>query len=71
MLLIFINRFQQIDKKEYLEVIVSMRIWMSFLRLTGFKMTDMKVVPDGKVGYDFIILSMVKVNVSIPCFIHW
>lgn len=34
-------------------------------------MTDMKVVPDGKVGYDFIILSMVKVNVSIPCFIHW
>ena len=25
-------------------------------------MTDMKVVPDGKVGYDFIILSMVKVN---------
>ena len=30
MLLIFINRFQQIDKKEYLEVIASMRIWMSF-----------------------------------------
>lgn len=28
-------------------------------------MTDMKVVPDGKVGYDFIILSMVKVNVSL------
>lgn len=25
-------------------------------------MTDMKVVSDGKVGYDFIILSMVKVN---------
>ena len=25
-------------------------------------MTDMKVVPDGKVGYDFIILCMVKVN---------
>lgn len=62
MLLIFINRFQQIDKKEYLEVIVGMRIWMSFLRLTGFKMTDMKVVLDGKVGYDFIILCMVKVN---------
>lgn len=31
MLLIFINRFQQIDKKEYLEVIAGMRIWMSFL----------------------------------------
>lgn len=27
----FINRFQQIDKKEYLEVIAGMRIWMSFL----------------------------------------
>lgn len=26
----FINRFQQIDKKEYLEVIAGMRIWMSF-----------------------------------------
>lgn len=26
MLLIFINRFQQIDKKEYLEVIDGMRI---------------------------------------------
>lgn len=30
MLLIFINRFQQIDKKGYLEVIAGMRIWMSF-----------------------------------------
>ena len=30
MLLIFINRFQQIDKKECLEVIAGMRIWMSF-----------------------------------------
>lgn len=30
MLLIFINRFQQIYKKEYLEVIAGMRIWMSF-----------------------------------------
>ncbi len=30
MLLIFMNRFQQIDKKEYLEVIAGMRIWMSF-----------------------------------------
>ena len=30
MLLIFINRFQKIDKKEYLEVIAGMRIWMSF-----------------------------------------
>ncbi len=30
MLLIFINRFQQIDKKEYLEVIAGMRILMSF-----------------------------------------
>lgn len=33
MLLNFINRFQQIDKidkKEYLEVIAGMRIWMSF-----------------------------------------
>ena len=29
-LLIFINRFQQIDKKEYLEVNAGMRIWMSF-----------------------------------------
>ncbi len=29
MLLIFINRFQQIDKKEYLEEIAGMRIWMS------------------------------------------
>lgn len=31
MLLNFINRFQQIDKKEYLEVIAGMRIWMSLL----------------------------------------
>ena len=30
MLLISINRFQQIDKKEYLEVIAGMKIWMSF-----------------------------------------
>lgn len=30
MLLIFINRFHQIDKKEYLEVIAGMKIWMSF-----------------------------------------
>lgn len=30
MLLIFINRFQQIDKKEYLEIIAGMRVWMSF-----------------------------------------
>lgn len=30
MLLIFMNRFQQIDKKEYLEVIAGMKIWMSF-----------------------------------------
>lgn len=30
MLLIFINRFQQIDKKEYLEVIAGMRIWINF-----------------------------------------
>lgn len=30
MLLIFINRFQQIDKKDYLEVIAGMRVWMSF-----------------------------------------
>lgn len=30
MLLIFINRFQQIDKKDYLEVIACMRVWMSF-----------------------------------------
>lgn len=30
MLMNFINRFQQIDKKEYLEVIAGMKIWMSF-----------------------------------------
>lgn len=30
MLLIFINRFHQIDKNEYLEVIAGMKIWMSF-----------------------------------------
>lgn len=29
MLMNFINRFQQIDKKEHLEVIAGMRIWMS------------------------------------------
>mgnify|MGYP007049269022 CR=1 FL=1 len=34
-------------------------------------MTDMKVVPDGKVGYDFIILSMVKVNVSLSANAAW
>lgn len=34
-------------------------------------MTDMKVVPDGKVGYDFIILSMVKVNVSLSAKVAW
>lgn len=34
-------------------------------------MTDMKVVPDGKVGYDFIILSMVKVNVSLSAKAAW
>lgn len=34
-------------------------------------MTDMKVVPDGKVGYDFIILSMVKVNVSFSAKAAW
>lgn len=34
-------------------------------------MTDMKVVPDGKVGYDFIILSMFKVNVSLSAKAAW